>query len=627
MSLTKKQREALKLLKKGENVFLSGEGGTGKSYVIEQFTNYLENENINYVVCAPTGLAALNVGGSTLHRTFKLSIELGSKDIDLKNVERAKVIIIDEISMCRRDIFQTIARALKDFEEPPEFMDEADIEKEKTICRKKQIVLVGDFFQLPPFLGDNDKKILNKVKEGEIDEYYYKGVLDLEEKIFPFQCEEWDYFGFENVVLDEVVRQKDKEYINNLNLVRRGDEKGLKFIRKESSTQEMKKGIYLTAKNADADNLNRNNLDKIDSEQYTYWSEEEGIVSNSDKPVADRLDLKKGARVMCVVNVQDKDKSQEEDEDEEDLKFADGIVNGMCGTVRSLTAKSVTVDFDNGQSFKFEKYKWSIKGFKRIKVNENGKLVEKTVMDEIGTYKQIPLKLAWAITIHKSQGQSYDEVNLDPRCFAEGQLYVALSRAKDIKKLHLTKRLNNNYLMTSEVVKQFYKKIEMPQIPKKPKKEPPKEKEFVEVDFREVFEDEKVVEITKTQEKTSTTKANANKELVENFKKEQIKDFEVEEEYIFMKIPRSLEKVVERVLNGEVNINSQSEDIKALEDKIKSLEQELEKANRRRSKIPKLKEQEILELRKQGFGMNKIAKLVGVGDGTVRRVLADYGVK
>ena len=106
--------------------------------------------------------------------------------------------------------------------------------------RKKQIVLVGDFFQLPPFWGGTNRETLQKVRDGELDKDYYKDVLDLEQTIYPFQCEEWDKFKFENIVLDEVVRKKDKEYVDNLNLIRKGNDKGLVFIRKKSAKEEVK---------------------------------------------------------------------------------------------------------------------------------------------------------------------------------------------------------------------------------------------------------------------------------------------------------------------------------------------------------------------------------------------------
>ena len=605
MALKKRQKEAIELMKEGENVFLSGEAGTGKSYVIDQFKEHLDRNGIKYVVAAPTGLAALNVGGTTLHRMFGLSTEIFSQSITMYNVEEVEVIIIDEISMCRKDIFQKIAREIMKFRNPPLVEDEIEHKR----CRDKQIIVVGDFFQLPPVLTKKDLEAIDHYKE-VVPEWFENGDNNLsKDEIYAFQCKEWEQLGFKTVVLNEVIRQDDKDYIDNLNKIRRGNAEGLEFINNNSSKTEVDKAIYLCGTNAEANAKNTNNLNKIKSEERIYWSEEEGEVEEEDRVTQRKLVLKVGARVMSVVNVNR------------------NIANGLMGTVLKLKKDSVVVEMDNGIVHDFKRNGWPIKGFVKKKVkDDNGKEKEQIVKTSIGMFSQIPLKLAWAITVHKSQGQTYEAVNLNAsKCFNNGQLYVALSRAKNLEKLHITSTLTDKNLKTSDVVKEFYEKIEQE-----------RQKEAIEVDIvdvKEVFEDKKIVETTPEGKKTTTktkkkkTSTKANKELVDNFKKEEIKDFEVEEEYIFMKIPRSLEKVVERVLNGEVNINSQSEDIKALEDKIKSLEQELEKANRRRSKIPKLKEQEILELRKQGFGMNKIAKLVGVGDGTVRRVLIEYGVK
>jgi len=612
MSLTTKQQYALDMLIEGHNMFLSGEGGTGKSFVIEQFTEYLEDRGIDYVVCAPTGLAALNVGGATLHRTFKLSIDLGDPNVDLKNVEKAKVIIIDEISMCRRDIFQKIARALFDFENP---LEEFDIKRERSICRKKQLVVVGDFFQLAPFLGPNDKKTLEKVKKGELDKSFYKDVLNLNETIYPFQCEEWDKFRFKSVVLDEVVRQKDKEYVDNLNLVRKGDNRGLQFIRKKSSKKEVEKAIYLTSKNDTAKDLNEDNLKKIKGKAYTYSAEQEGIVADSEKPVPETITLKVGARVMCVVNIQDKDKKT----DEEDELNSSGIVNGLCGTVTYLTKDKVTVEFDNGEAHDFEKYKWSIKGFKKVIIKEGDETVEKTIMSEIGSYKQIPLKLAWAITIHKSQGQSYEAVNLDPVCFAEGQLYVALSRAKNIEKLYLTKRLLNNYLKTSEVVKEFYKKLEEDQV-------------NCNQEVAITVADKTTTVITDIDVVDDTTGVVDN--LIE-VKCETIETVfeDVKEEYISIQVPKYLEKEVLKLLEGEGDVNTNNKENERLKRQIKHLEkalreteeiiEKLKVSSKRRPKVEKEIEEEVIRLRSQGISMRTIATMKGVSVGTVHRICKD----
>lgn len=623
MSLKKKQSYALDILKKGFNVFLSGEAGTGKSYVIEKFTEYLDSKGIKYVVAAPTGLAALNVGGATLHRTFKLSIDIGDPQIDLKNVEEAEVIIIDEISMCRRDIFQYIAGALIEFANP---VEEFDIKRESKICRKKQIVVVGDFYQLPPVLGKADRARITKALEHDekCGTDTYKHITSLKDTLYAFQCKEWEMMNFKNVVLDEVVRQSDKDYIDNLNKVRVGDATGLDFIKNESAKKKIKNAVYITGTNDTANSINLNNLNKINEKEYIYFGEVEGEVGDSDKPIDEKIKFKVGARVMSVVNIVEK-KDKKDDREEKVL-----VVNGMLGTVVDLTRKTVTVEFDNGHTHTFEKYKWSVKGFKDVEVKEkdkNGKETKrkKMVMTEIGSYSQIPLKLSWAITIHKSQGQSYEMVNLDPYSFADGQLYVALSRAKNIKKLYLTKPLKEEYLKTSKVVKEFYASIQQEEYTGS----------TVEVEVQEVQK-----EYTgDTEQDIFDRVAKEISDILEEDKKD-VPTILKEDEFVSMSIPAHLVWKVESLLKNEIELKefeSTEEELKDLRNTVKTLNKEISKLKleleqtklsaKRRPKISPDKEDQIIKLRKMGLGMNKIAKMVGCGDGTVMRVLEDNNIE
>lgn len=566
MTLKKRQQQALKILIEGYNTFLSGEAGTGKSFVIELFKKHLDSVGKKYVVCAPTGLAALNVEGITLHRTFGLSINILDFNATMKNVEEAEVIIIDEISMCRKDTFQKIARAIFKFENP---LNQFSIEKEANVCRKKQIVVVGDFFQLPPVLTDQDLEIIK-----ENPQY---GIKLSKDDLYAFQCDEWNLFNFKNIVLNEVVRQSDKNYIDNLNLIRRGDKKGLEFIEKKAKKSKTRNAIYLCSKNKDAERINQSNLKKINEKEVEYWSEENGDVKLEDRTTQRCLKLKKGARVMSIVNIKE------------------DVANGMLGTVVDLKKDKVTIKFDNGKEHTFGQYKWEIQGFKKQKIkNQKGEDEEKTVVTEIGTFQQIPLKLAWAITIHKSQGQTYEAVNLNPDCFCDGQLYVGLSRAKDLKKLHLISEIKTSYLKTSNVVKNFYKKIESEDV---------RQVEAIEVEGN--IEDNKIDVIKGRHEQR-----------------------EAKEEYVTIQVPKNLEKRILSILEGEVD--SDNKEINTLHKRIEELQVQLDQvlaSANRRPKISKNIEMKIIALRKEGFGMNKIAKQVKCGDGTVRRVLKDYGIK
>ena len=634
--LKAKQQYALDILKQKYNVFLSGEAGTGKSYVIEKFTEYLDSKGIKYVVAAPTGLAALNVNGSTLHRTFGLSTKITEAKVSLKNVEEAEVIIIDEISMCRSDIFSYIARALIEFENP---MEEYDIKREKKICRKKQIVVVGDFYQLPPFVSDKDKENIETLKD--IDEKMYKEMLKIERNLYAFQCKEWEMMNFKSIVLDEVVRQSDKDYIDNLNKVRIGDKSGLEFIKKESDPNPIENAVYITGTNTVAKRINLNNLKEIKKKEYLYEAEEVGEVADSDKPVDKNLRLKVGARVMSVVNIVDKDKGDADDNIV--------VVNGMLGTVSYLDEKSVKVLFDNGYEHKFEQYKWSVKGFKDVFVkeqNEDGKATKKKkmIMTEIGTYSQIPLKLAWAITIHKSQGQSYEAVNLDPYSFADGQLYVALSRAKNIKKLHLTQPLKSDYLKTAEVVKEFYKSIELGVVPQA------EYTDSTEVEVQEVPPQQTQVEYTCGTEQEKYSDSTGGVQEVNTLEDVAIALEEEEEgtDTISMDIPVDLVWKVEGLLKNEIQLkefesneaelNNLRNTVNTLNEKIARLELELEQAKSAviPSTKPVVKEvvapgidnkidiEKILRLNKHGLDITLIAITCKTDVATVNKVLSNH---
>lgn len=559
MALKKKQAEALELLKNGHNVFLSGEAGTGKSYVIDQFKEYLDKEGKKYAVMAPTGVAALNVGGSTIHRTFGLGIKIGSS-ASMKNIESADVLIIDEISMCRVDVFKSIAKAILNFRKTPKNVDE---EKEAKRVRNKQIVVVGDFLQLPPIMTSDDEETLLKL-----------GIIQAGSYGYAFECEEWDMFKFKTIFLNEVVRQDDEKFINSLNSIRKGDPSGIEFIEKNSNKKQDENSLCIYPYKKQVTERNTKMLKQIKEKGRTYFGRTQGECNKSDLATEMELTLKVGCRVMSVINK------------------SENVVNGSMGTVIKMYDESVKVEFDNGSIEEFEKHKWSILGYEEVM--KNG--VKERVQVEVGSFTQIPLKLCYAMTIHKAQGQTYDSVNVNPKSFSPGQLYVALSRAKTIDKLHLTGEIKEEYLITSQAVLDFYNKAENPE------------------------EYEGLIKISKEKKKTEVIKSKTSKK----------DDFKVIEEYVLMKIPKTLEDTIEKLINGEGNINTQSEEIKALEDKIKELEDKLfktEMSARRRPKIDQEKELKILELRKQGFGMNKIAKLVGVGDGTVRRVLIDNQMK
>ena len=413
-TLNKEQTKAFEVMASGKNVFLTGNAGTGKSFLVKTFIEYSQQNGKNIMVTAPTGIAALNINGSTIHRAFKVPLDpIGpltriSKITDaLKN---ADTIIIDEISMVRFDVFSYIVRA---------------IEKACKVTKKaKQLIVVGDFFQLSPVLTDYQRKILKQLWQKEIQEG------------FAFEAPEWAQMSFQNIVLSQVVRQNEPAFVENLNNIRRGSIAALTSLQQLSAAAPIKDAIYICSTNSEATDFNNDSLAKLAKEERYFISDIIGKVSANDKVVDDEICLKIGARVMTLVN------------------NVDGYYkNGSMGYVEGFVDDGVVVQIDDGIKILVQPYTWEIVEYD-VKA---GRLIKSV----IGTYTQIPLKLAYAITIHKSQGQTFNKINLNPYCFCEGQLYVALSRASTSKGLYIKQRyINSKWLMTSSKVIDFYDSIE-----------------------------------------------------------------------------------------------------------------------------------------------------------------------
>lgn len=419
------QQIALKALKSGENVFLSGEGGTGKSYVLNRFLKEVEDKNI--IVCAPTGNAAINIGGSTLHRVFNIPVRpIGPMEKPLRTSEilqKADIIIIDEISMCRFDCFEYVAKSILLAEEEAQKKIDTKGEPSKQLP-PKQLIVVGDFLQLPPVIMEKDRTVLEK---------YWGKVMNIGDG-FAFQAPMWKEFHFVTIVLDEVVRQKELDFVTNLNKIRRGDRTAIAWFN-EHAAKRKQKGIHLCATNKAAEQINLQEARKIKGRTKTYYADIKGTVGESDKVTSDELKLKVGMQVISLVN-----------------DLGNRYQNGTMGIIKKILPYTVEVDFGRPETVEIVPYTWEVINYKIT--NKNGK--SQITKEVIGTFCQLPLKVAYAITIHKSQGQTYDVANISPDCFATGQLYVALSRVRSIKRLHLNTQILPNYLITSQAVLNFY---------------------------------------------------------------------------------------------------------------------------------------------------------------------------
>lgn len=414
-NFTKSQEKAFKILCDGKNVFLTGKAGSGKSYVINKFIEKCEKEKKNILVTAPTGIAAINVGGVTIHRTFHVPLKplTPYEPITVpETVKKADIIIIDEISMCRIDVFNYIARII------------AQVRFDKPL----QLIVVGDFFQLPPVITEKEKAFFK--------EFYPESSAG-----YCFQNELWKNQDFQFVLLDEIIRQKDKQFIQALNRVREADISVCDFLNANCNPHEIEDAITLVTTNKKADEINNKNIRSLKGKSYTFHALIDGDIKKSDYPVAETITLKKEARVMTVMN------------DPEG-----NYQNGSMGKIVSVNENYISIRFDNDSICDIEPYEWKIYDY-ILKKNRDSRGVVSTeiVKEEIGSYMQFPIKIAYAITVHKSQGQTFEKMNLHPYCFCPGQLYVALSRATAMNQLHLVYNIKKEYLISDKEVIDFYK--------------------------------------------------------------------------------------------------------------------------------------------------------------------------
>lgn len=401
--------------------FLTGKAGTGKSTVLRALTAKAQG-----IVLAPTGLAAVNVGGMTIHRFFGLPIgPLTRKkchpmnDMDALIVSRADFIAIDEVSMVRADLMDAVDACLQ-----------LTLQNSEPFGGKK-IVVIGDMWQLEPVVSEQEREWLNKNYQSPFwfDAHVFAGGNLFEgHRAEVIQCE-----------LTEIHRQRgDIEFISALNAIRKGNTSGLFLFNQRADIPPIGDPVSLTFTNPKADMINQTRLTALQSDAKTYYADIDGEFGNRDMPSAAELLLKVGAQVMCVRNLYD-------------ISTGDIIANGSVGEVIELRERGVLVAFRDGRTTIVEPAHWMKHRYTfDLSTNEIGTSVE-------GHFSQIPLKLAWAVTVHKSQGQTLDSavLELERRAFAHGQLYVALSRVTNLNGLFLRRKLNAGDIVVSPRVRTY----------------------------------------------------------------------------------------------------------------------------------------------------------------------------
>ncbi len=405
-----------------QNLFITGKAGTGKSTLIE-YIRYNTKKKI--VVLAPTGISAINVRGQTIHSFFHLPPRMISRNsikraYDDRIFKEVDAIIIDEISMVRADVIDGIDQFLR--------MNGRD---SNLPFGGTQMIFVGDLYQLPPVLRREESEVF----------------YDMYDTPYFFSAGAFNFREFTNIELSTIFRQKDTTFIDILNDIRIGTVSAatLDPINRRHSNEPVARNKYitLTTTNAVAASINSSELNKIDNPEFTYLAEIEGDFPTQDVslPVELELVLKKGARVMFVKN--DKGRMW---------------VNGTIGVIEELGKDIIKVKIgENGRKeiVDVEQVEWE--NVKYELDRETGNLKEEVV----GKLKQYPLRLAWAITIHKSQGMTFDRVNIDfaRSPFAHGQTYVALSRCRTIDGIVLSKKIWPNDVIVDSRIIEYSKRI------------------------------------------------------------------------------------------------------------------------------------------------------------------------
>ena len=423
--ISPEMQSAINAVSKGKSIFITGRAGTGKSTLL----TYLREEVLkdNFVVVAPTGVAAINVGGSTIHKFFGFLPDITFQHIDSaeyhprsqKIMKNLKTLIIDEISMVRADLLDCVDKALRKYGPKP-----------TKPFGGVQVIFVGDLFQLSPIVAESEKEFLYS---------HY-------DTPFFFSSYGYQSIQMHKVVLQKVYRQSEIDFLEILNGIRVNQTTpailDLLNTRVLPDFEPSKDTFFITlvATNAMANTINQRELEKLKGDAHKSQAHITGALSKSEYPAELEINFKVGSQIMMLNN------------DAENR-----WVNGTLATIEAINLDDPRKDpyiiikvASSEERYNVTKHMWDIK-----RPRSEGKVL---VYDTIGTFSQFPFMLAWAITIHKSQGKTFENViiNLAAKAFAAGQLYVALSRCTTLGGLVLRQPIDSSQVILDERVMEFH---------------------------------------------------------------------------------------------------------------------------------------------------------------------------
>lgn len=419
-------------------VFLTGKAGTGKTTFLRRI---IEHTHKNAIIVAPTGIAAINAGGVTIHSQFgvpfglfipdssfkiddfrvkvntpyTMAKHLNMRDQKRRLLQELELLVIDEVSMLRADLLDTIDYVLKNIRR-----------QQHKPFGGVQVLFIGDLMQLPPVVREEEWNILKQ---------YYNSIYFFDAQVLRHEKPVY-------IELDKIYRQTDSTFIdllNNLrnNAVTQADVNLLnKHYQPDFDIRSSRNIITLTTHNHKADTMNKSALQELKGRSYFFNARIEGEFSESAYPVESVLELKVDAQIMFIKN---------------DISGRQQFFNGKIGVVSGLKDKEIEIDFRDGtKPFILEMHQW-----RNIKYELNP-LTNEIDEDDIGEFNQYPIKLAWAITVHKSQGLTFERAILDiNRAFAPGQVYVALSRLKSLDGLVLTSPVQFNTISQDRALEEY----------------------------------------------------------------------------------------------------------------------------------------------------------------------------